>query len=241
MSTNKGFQAPKKAAGNDDEVEVQWVYDPKVALAKYRKWYPHLKDDTLIRILFYQGELIKFNRAVNLVGASTIRHAESTHFADSIEASKLIVNKLVPNEPLYDFGSGNGFPGMVFAILNPLVKVVLIDRDQRKLEFCKHIANGTKTTNIEIVSKAIEEIPEKSLSNVVARGFASLQKAMLLSRKQFRKGGKFFHMKSDGWANELAQVPTQLFSHWTPSLLGQYRLPDTSTDLYVVLTEKLTE
>jgi 16S rRNA (guanine527-N7)-methyltransferase len=64
---------------------------------------------------------------------------------------------------------------------------------------------------------------------------------MLAVRKPVAKGGRFFHIKSDAWATELSSVPSQLFSFWTPSLLGQYRIPETSVDMAVVLTEKIAE
>jgi len=79
------------------------------------------------------------------------------------------------------------------------------------------------------------------VKNVIARGFAPFSKALILCRKQFAKGGRFFHMKSDGWATELAAMPSQVFSHWTPSLLGNYRLPEVKIEMYVVLTEKTGE
>ena len=48
-------------------------------------------------------------------------------------------------------------------------------------------------------------------------------------------------MKGDGFANELANVPSQIFSCWSPSLIGQYRLPETSTSLAVIMTEKIAD
>jgi 16S rRNA (guanine527-N7)-methyltransferase len=217
------------------------VFDPVVSRARFSEWFPDLTATQLENLLIYQGELFKFNKAVNLVSPQTLKFAEALHFADAILASRLIEPNLIADAPLYDFGSGNGFPGLVIAMLQPKLKVVLVDRDERKLEFCKHVASSVKLTNLSVQIKDVEALPEKSLMNVVARGFAPLFKAMMLSRKSIASGGRFFHLKGDAWATELAQVPPQLLSVWAPSLLGRYSLPDARGEMAVVMTEKLSD
>lgn len=225
---------------NEEAADVP-VFDPLTVGTRLKKWFPDLSDQTIVQFVSYQGEIVRFSRAINLVAPNTLRTIDSVHTADSILASRLIEPLLVPGKPIYDFGSGNGFPGLVFAALYPNHQVVLLDRDQRKLEFCKHVASNMKLTNINFEIKGIEELDAKSVYNVMSRGLASLQKAMLLCRKPVAQGGKFFHLKGDAWANELAQVPSQLFSFWSPNLVGQYRIPDTSIQMSVVLTEKIAE
>ena len=200
-----------------------------------------VNDEIAENLATYTQELLKFNKTVNLISATTIRTVETTHFYDAIAASRLIQPAMIPGAPLYDFGSGNGLPGLVFAILNPKTKVVLVDRDQRKLEFCKHVAATVKLTNLTIHVGAVEDLPESSVKNAVGRGFAPLSRALLTARKVVGKDGKFFHLKGDGWANELAQVPSQLFTFWSVSLLGQYRIPDSTGELAVVVTVKVAD
>ena len=221
--------------------EPEGPFDIGAVEGRYRKWFPDMTEPLIQGMIRYQTELVRFNKTVNLVSPATAKTAESIHFADSIKAARIIERALVPNEPVYDFGSGNGFPGLVFAALYPNRKVILVDRDQRKLEFCKHVAATLDLKNVAILMKGVEELPDGSVKNVMSRGFAPLQKALLIARKPVGKGGRFFHLKGDGWANELAALPSQLFSHWTPSLLGQYRIPETTHDMAVVQTEKIAD
>ncbi|HVK60829.1 MAG TPA: RsmG family class I SAM-dependent methyltransferase [Bdellovibrionales bacterium] len=230
---------PSGTPKNGEEPAVEAVFVPEVSAARYEKWFPQLSAEAREKLLTYHSELIKFNRTINLISPGTAKSADATHFADAVLASEEIQKHLIPDAPLYDFGSGNGIPGLVFGLLYPQVKVVLVDRDQRKLEFCKHIAATLKLTNVSTHVGGVEELPSGSIKNAVARGFAPLSKALLLTRKPLAKGGRFFHMKGDGWANELAQVPSQLFSVWSPSLLAQYRIPDSNAEMGVVLTEKI--
>ncbi len=206
-----------------------------------KKWLTGATDDVLLKFIKYNMELIKFNKAVNLIAPTTIATADSVHFSDSVYATQIVIKNLVPGQPLFDIGSGNGFPGMIMAILHPNVPVILVDRDERKSEFLKHIANALQLKNVTVETSPVEDMGAARMVNVVTRGFAPLHKAMLITRKQVSKGGRFFHLKGDGWANELASVPSQLFSFWTPSLLGQYQLPGTMSNMAVVLTEKIAE
>lgn len=209
--------------------------------ALFLKTLPGLTDNAASQLETYYHELVRFNKAVNLVSPATIGNAENVHFIDSAMASYLIAKSMIPKAPLYDVGSGNGFPGAVFAILYPQSQVVLVERDKRKAEFLKHIASALSLKNLSVEAVAVEDLRDGSVQNMVSRGFAPLHRALLVCRRQVKSGGRYFHLKGDAWANELAQVPSQLFSFWSPSLLGQYKIPGTNAELAVVVTEKIAD
>lgn len=221
--------------------DLQSIPSAQTVEERLRKWFIDVGPEPRGQLVALHGLLVKFNKAINLVSASTLRTAESVHIADSILASRLMFDRLLPAEPLFDLGSGNGFPGLVFAILNPLNQVVLVERDQRKAEYLKIASSDLKLSNVTVDRRSTEVFPEGAFGNVILRGFAPLSKALLTLRKQVKPGGRCFHMKGDGFANELANVPSQLFTFWNLSLLGIYRLPETSTDLALILTEKSAE
>ncbi len=218
--------------------QIEPTQPPKRGL---KTWFPELSDDTHSKLEIYQEELLKFNKAINLISVSTESRVEAVHFADSILAAKLIFPVLVPQKEIYDFGSGNGFPGLVMSAMFPQFKFILVERDGRKAEFLKHAASKMKLTNVQTIIKTVEDLPDNSCHNVVTRGFASLHKSMLMSRRPMAKDGKLFHLKGDSFTSELVAVPSQLFSHWNASLLGNYTLPETNSVETVVLTEKLTD
>lgn len=212
-----------------DPLKIHWRID---------EWFPYLKEDARANLKRYHEELIKFNNAVNLIGVKTIPMSDAIHFADSILASQIITQS-EKIDHIHDFGSGNGFPGLVLAILNPDMKVSTVDTDQRKSEFIKHIVGTLGLKNVEVLVRPVESLPEESVRFAVSRGFAPIAKAILLARKLFPTGGAYFHMKSEEWASEIAQIPTQLCSFWMPALLGDYRLPVGEVKFAVVKTERL--
>lgn len=225
-------------AKESKEVKVD-SSDPAEVEKRMKGWFPNVSAAAISNLVKYYAELLKFNKTLNLISNATVKTADTVHFADSIYAARLIQPALIPEKPLYDFGSGNGMPGLVIAILYPNLKVILVDRDQRKMEFCKHIVSTLKLQNVSIQIQGIEDLQAGSCHNVVARGFAPFTKSLIICRKLFAKGGKFFHMKSDGWASEMAALPSQVFTHWTPSVVGKYKLPESPAEMFVVVTEKI--
>lgn len=204
------------------------------------EWFPDIPSDQLIKLKQYHDELLRFNRSVNLIGVKTIPVADAIHFADSIMSSRLIAKSAKIDE-LYDLGSGNGFPGLVYAVLYPQTKVKLVDSDVRKCEFLKHTATSVGLTNVEVLIRQVEALPEKSIRFAVSRGLANIPKSLLMARKLVQIGGAYFHLKSEEWAKEIADIPTQLCSFWLPSALGEYKLPIGEIKFAVVKTEKIKD
>jgi 16S rRNA (guanine527-N7)-methyltransferase len=139
---------------------------------------------------------------------------------------------------IYDFGSGNGFPGIVFGILYPEIEVTLVESDARKVEFLKHVQATLSLGNIKVLHASVEALPADSVQYALARGFANISKTILLARKPIPKGGVLYHMKSEQWGLEITEIPTQLCSIWFPALVQEYVLPSTQFRFGVVKTTK---
>jgi 16S rRNA (guanine527-N7)-methyltransferase len=215
---------------NTQEVSPNW---------RIKDWFPDLDEKTHQHLKTYFLELIKFNKVVNLISAKTVPHADAIHFADSILASRAIREKVNKSVPLYDLGSGNGFPGLVYAILYPDQKVTLIDSDERKCEFLKHVSEALPILNVTVLNKKIEMLPNSSLDQAICRGYAPLPRALLTMRKILKSKGQIFHLKADEWSMEVSQIPTQLCSAWQPALDSEYKLPIGDIKLYVVRTVRI--
>ena len=69
--------------------------------------------EAVARLECYGALLRQWQRAVNLVAASTLDDIWHRHFADSAQLLALVRNE----RSLVDLGSGAGFPGLVLAIL----------------------------------------------------------------------------------------------------------------------------
>ncbi len=202
-------------------------------------WFPDLSKDIQDKLKRYRDELMKANKAVNLISVKTIFLADAIHFADSILACRIIQDANPALQEIYDFGSGNGFPGIVYAILFPKVKVILIDNDVKKIEFLKSAADLLGLKNVLARCIALESLPANSVQACMARGLSNISKSILLSRRVVPVGGAFYHIKGDNWSGEVGEIPTQLCSVWTPTLVKLYKLPIGESKFAIIKTVKI--
>jgi 16S rRNA (guanine527-N7)-methyltransferase len=132
------------------------------ALWRVPTWFAALPAETLAMLKTFHVELLKFNGKLNLISRNTEREADETHFADSILACQLILaNTSSPR--IYDFGSGNGFPGLVLAILDPKREVHLVESDMRKCEFLKHMIHLLKLSKVTLLNVRLETLTDANI------------------------------------------------------------------------------
>ena len=102
----------------------------------------NVPDDIFAKLELYHALLLKWQKAINLVGPATLGEAWYRHFLDSAQ--------LLPRIPAHakihaDIGSGGGFPGLVLAIMASFPETHLIESDARKSAFLRTVARETET------------------------------------------------------------------------------------------------
>ncbi len=207
---------------------------------RIKDWFPEIEDSVEQKLKIFYTELLRYNSSLTLVSDKTLPLSDVIHFSDSILGARLITKDAQPSS-IIDIGAGNGFPGLVMAALFPNVKVSILEKDTRKIEFLKHVGSQMKLNNVEYVVKGIDGIAPGSLDIVMVRGYIPIAKAILALRKSVRKGGTVYMMKSEEWATEVANIPSQLCSFWTPSLVSEYRLPIGEVKFAVVKLKKIAD
>ncbi len=200
--------------------------------------FPSLDSGLVERLHNYQKELIKFNSKINLISTRSEENCDLVHIIDSLFAAQIILNATQQKE-IFDIGSGNGLPGVVMATIDPERQIVILDKDSRKIEFIKHVCSRLELSNVSFVNSRAEELEEGRVHCAVSRGFASVSKSIISLRKVFATGADYFHIKSDSWAREVAEMPTQACAFWEPSLVDNYKIPIVGSDFSVVLTKKI--
>lgn len=113
-----------------------------------------LSVETIDKLIKYAEELIAYNEHTNLTAIRDNEDLIEKHFIDS-----LIVHKNLPiNEGrAIDIGTGAGFPGMVLAICNPLIKFTLMDSVGKKTTFLNIIKTKLGLENVEIITGRAED------------------------------------------------------------------------------------
>lgn len=206
---------------------------------KIDEYFKQLPDEQRSQFKKYFESLVYFNSKVNLVSSSTLQIAARQHFADCVEGIQLILKNNELTGTVYDFGSGNGFPGLILAIMREDLALCLVERDIRKVEFLKHVAAELKLKNVVVFPKSLEKLDKGSVTHGITRALGSISNLLIQMNSLFEPGGNLFHFKAESWSSEIASCPTQVFASWDIQSLGQYTLPETTVERSIIRTSKL--
>jgi 16S rRNA (guanine527-N7)-methyltransferase len=86
------------------------------------------------RLELYKRLLLTWNEKVNLIGPDAREHLDE-HIDEALAAARL----LNPDGEVLDFGSGGGLPAIPMAIVSPRARFHLVEADQKKWAFLKHV------------------------------------------------------------------------------------------------------
>lgn len=125
--------------------------------------------ETFLKLKTYEGLLLKWQRAINLISPTTIEDLAERHFLDSAQLMEYLPNKDIT---LADMGSGAGFPGMVLAILG-IKNVHLIESDVRKATFLRNVSRETFCT-VHLHDIRAEDCKINNIDVFTARALATL-------------------------------------------------------------------
>ena len=134
----------------------------------------------MARLETYAALLVKWQKAINLVGRETLPDLWRRHMLDSAQLGEHVSKTRPDGSPLVllDMGSGAGFPGLVLAIMasdaGRLWQVHLVESDARKCAFLSTVARETKT-EVKIHRARIENLTAFAADIVTARALASLE------------------------------------------------------------------
>lgn len=144
---------------------------PEETLDKvFQRYGFHVSHETLAQMATYQALLMKWQKAINLVGPTTLDAVAERHFFDSAQLFRYIPDL---NVRLVDMGSGAGFPGLILSLLG-VREVHLIESDVRKATFLREVSRETKA-NAQIHDIRIEDFKAPKIDIFSARALAPLR------------------------------------------------------------------
>ena len=149
----------------------------------------------------YLSLLLEWNEKFNLTAITDKDEIEEKHFIDSIELVKYFD---VKNKTLLDVGSGAGFPGIPLAIVEPTLKVTLLETTGKRVTFLREVIKQLGLSNVEVVQGRAEEQKEREKYDIVtARAVKELNILLELCFYQVKVGGTFIAYKSSGVDKEI--------------------------------------
>ena len=162
------------------------------------------------------------------------------HFLDSAALLKLADFN---GKRVVDVGTGAGFPGMPLRILEPSIRLTLLDSLGKRIHFLQGVCDQLGFADVACVHARAEEFAaqhRESFDIATSRAVASLPLLAELSLPLVKVGGYFLPMKAVDSDEELSSAARAI------SILGgrlkevkDYRIPGTEVTHRLVVIEKV--
>lgn len=150
--------------------------------------------------LTYLSELKNWNRAYNLTALKTDRDIIVKHFLDSLLFLKVFPEHI---QTVADIGSGAGFPGIPVKIINPALKMFLIEPTQKKALFLRHVCSMLGLEDIEIINSRIEDVTNLKVDVAMTRALFSVGEFIAKATGILNKKGALILSKGPKLEEEL--------------------------------------
>lgn len=158
---------------------------------------PNLTDEACDKFVAYYDLLIDWNTRMNLTAITAPEEVVKKHFYDSLAA----LPYLPDGAKIADVGTGAGFPAIPLLILNPTLKITLVDSLNKRITFLEEVLK-TLQLSAECVHARAEDFGRDpkyrgQFDATVSRAVASLPVLLELTVPLLRVGGKAYCYKGD--------------------------------------------
>lgn len=147
-------------------------------------------------LLRYGSLLVEKNKVMNLTAITEPTDIAALHFLDS---AALLSLADFSGKTVADVGTGAGFPGMVLRILDPSIRLTLLDSLNKRVDFLKEVCQDLGLSDVDCVHARAEEFAashRERFDIVTSRAVAGLPLLAELCLPLVRPGGWFLPMKS---------------------------------------------
>lgn len=158
---------------------------------------PNLTEEACDKFVAYYDLLIDWNTRMNLTAITGPEDVVKKHFYDSLAALPYLKN----GAKIADVGTGAGFPAIPLLIMNPTLRITLVDSLQKRLTFLEEVLK-TLQLSAECVHARAEDFGRDpkyrgQFDATVSRAVASLPVLLELTVPLLRIGGKAYCYKGD--------------------------------------------
>mgnify|MGYP003306847323 CR=1 FL=1 len=188
----------------------------------------------------YMNLLIEWNEKMNLTAITDPEEIILKHFIDSIT----ILNKIENSSKVVDVGTGAGFPGIPLSIMNPTLKITLVDSLNKRLIFLQEVVDKLQLKNIEIVHARAEEFGQnkkyrESFDIATSRAVANLSTLSEYLIPLVKVNGKVISMKASEAQEEIneAKKAIEVLGGKIESI-DEFNLPQSDIGRTVIIIKK---
>jgi 16S rRNA (guanine527-N7)-methyltransferase len=177
---------------------LAWVQEQP----EYAKRYEH---DHLERLARYRDLILEWNQRFNLTAMRDAREIDYRLILDSLRfwnlaRDHLRIDLAGASSTLIDIGSGAGIPGIPIAIVEPNVRVTMVEATGKKARFIQTSIDFLGVTNATVVHARAEDLARdpryrESFDVAIARAVGSTATLLELATPFLVPGGQLFFPK----------------------------------------------
>ena len=150
----------------------------------------------------YMRLLQEWNEKINLTAITDDEEVIKKHFIDCIKAFKSDAIKNA--KTIIDVGTGAGFPGLPIAIMNPNVKVTLLDSLNKRINYLNTVVRELGLKNVTTIHSRAEDGARKPEFDVAtSRAVANMAVLSEYCMPYVKKDGYFVALKGPSVDEEL--------------------------------------
>lgn len=121
-----------------------------IALTRLADAGIEVPEDSEARLAEHVRLVREWNRAVSLVSRADLLELEPRHVVDSLSLAPVLAGRGLSGGILLDIGSGAGFPAIPLAVVLPELRVVLVERSERKVGFLRKVVGALGLERVRI-------------------------------------------------------------------------------------------
>lgn len=167
----------------------------------------------------YRDELLRWNAKMSLLSLKNPRDLPVKHFIDSLTVLPVLSSRHIMDPRVIDLGTGAGFPGIPLLIVQPSIRLTLLDSSRKKTSFLKTALRKIGRDDIPVINDRVEQVMSRNdldgaFDVLVSRATFSLEKLLPPADHFLVPGGLLVAMKAIGADDELAKAGKVSSSSW---------------------------
>ena len=200
-----------------------------------------LPQDAVPHLIQFSDRLLETNKVMNLTAITEPEEVARLHFLDS---AALLLLADFRGKSVVDVGTGAGFPGMPLRLLEPSLRLTLLDSLGKRIGFLQGCCDALGLADVQCVHARAEEFAEahrEGYDIAVSRAVANLRLLSELCLPLVKVGGQFLAMKSAGSDLEIDEAKKAIVTLGGKlAAVRDYPIPETDITHRLVVIEKVS-